>query len=434
MRKIILLLLICNSAWAQQTTQKEYSFEDFSLKVGVEEQEKYYNDMLQHLSPAKATDSATNDYRGELAFSWLAKGNIERYKYYKSGNPKFTARQFLYLCNALEHLFDDKKQYAAVEQITSDILNDIEKHILVDPIGRTGVLMELNAAANARLGNVNLAKEMIMRPSVAKDNSRELKYFRDSKSNYLNRYAIVMSAAGQDQVAFDILTKAFKEADSNPNMVATFREVYTKLKGADNGFEAYIKSLQDEAYRKYFKEVEKMYIASAKTMLEGSLPDPNRSGKMVTFFRAKKPVKDLSMLNLDNNAVNLGDYKGKILVLDFWTTLCTPCVAAFRGFERVVADYKKDSLQLFVVNLFEDQATVKSYVAKKGISLDVLRDEDNVAYDVQGTPTKIVFDPMGNIRFYGVGYAGSTDREYYKLKSMVEIIKARAVIAANARK
>jgi thioredoxin-related protein len=80
---------------------------------------------------------------------------------------------------------------------------------------------------------------------------------------------------------------------------------------------------------------------------------------------------------------------------------------------------------MFVVDLFEDEATVKSFIAKKGIRLDVLRDEENKGYDVQGTPTKIVYDPMGHIRFYSSGYAGSTDREYYKLKSMVEITKAR---------
>jgi len=91
----------------------------------------------------------------------------------------------------------------------------------------------------------------------------------------------------------------------------------------------------------------------------------------------------------------------------------------------VVADYDKRDFQMFVVDLFETQPVVKAYIAKKGITLDVLRDEENQAYDVQGTPTKIVFDPDGNIRFYAIGYAGSTDREYYKLKAMVEITRAR---------
>jgi thioredoxin-related protein len=91
----------------------------------------------------------------------------------------------------------------------------------------------------------------------------------------------------------------------------------------------------------------------------------------------------------------------------------------------VVADYKKDDFQMFIINLFEETKTVKSYLTKQAITLDVLHDEENKAYDVQGTPTKIVFDPQGNIRFYSAGYAGSTDREYYKLKSMIEIIKAK---------
>ena len=143
------------------------------------------------------------------------------------------------------------------------------------------------------------------------------------------------------------------------------------------------------------------------------------------LFQAKQPVKDIVMVDLNGKPVQLANYKGKVLALDFWTTMCTPCVAAFSGFERVVADYKKEAFQMFVVNLFEEQSTVQSFVAKKGITLDVLQDQDNKAYDVQGTPTKIVFDPLGNIRFYSSGYAGSTDREYYKLKSMIEITKAR---------
>ncbi len=429
MKKLtFLLLLICNSAWAQQSaTNNKYSFNDFMLIEKVEDQEKQYNKMLKELSPEMATSAATNDFRAELAFGWLAKGNIERYKYYKATNPTFSARQFIYLCNALEKLFDEKKQYAAVEAISRELLDDLKCQKLSEVLSRTPVLLELNAASNAKLGNIDIALKLIAESSMEKGSSaRDMKYFKDMKSNYLNRYAIVMSAAGRYQAAFDTLNKAFKEAESNPYMVSTFKEVYKKLKGTKKGCEHYLQSLQDEAYQKYYKEVEKIYISSPKRTLDGTIPDPNDSGKMFTLFRAEKPVYDIALQDLEGKLVNLDHYKGKILALDFWSTLCTPCVAAFSGFERVVADYEKNEFQMFVVNLFEGQPTVKAYIAQKGISLDVLRDEENTAYGIQGTPTKIIFDPMGNIRFYAVGYAGSTDREYYKLKAMVEIVKARA--------
>jgi thiol-disulfide isomerase/thioredoxin len=294
-----------------------------------------------------------------------------------------------------------------------------------DGMGRTQPVMEVNAAANARLGHTEAALAMIARSSQVKDNMRDVRYFKDQKSNYLNRLGIVLLAAGKYQEAFDTLSKAFREAESNPTMISTFRQVYKKQKGSEKGFEQYVKSLQEEAYRECYAEVEKMYIAAPMDTLEGTFPKRKPEDTPMTLFRAKQPVQAISMTDLDGRTVHLDDYKGRVLALDFWSTGCTPCVAAFAGFDKAVADYKKDVFQMFVVDLFEDEATVKSFIAKKGIRLDVLRDEENKAYDVQGTPTKIVYDPMGHIRFYSSGYAGSTDREYYKLKSMVEITKAR---------
>lgn len=426
MKKLILLLLVSGSVWAQQPAQNKYNFDEFMLIEKIEDQEKYYNEMLGNLSADKVTAEATNDYRAELTYGWLAKGNVERYRQYKATNPHFTARQFVYLCDALEKLADVDKRYAMVEDVSRELLDGLEKGTFSDPIGKTQVLMELNAVSNAMLGNIDVAKAMIAKSTEVKDGHRDIQYFKDSKANYLNRHAIILSAAGEHQAALDMLSKALRDADSNPNMDATFREVYKKAKGTNEGCEQYLESLRTEAYRKYYKEVEQSYIATPQMTLDGTMPDPAGNGKMTTLFRATRPVHEVSIPDLEGKLIDLGDYKGKILALDFWSTMCTPCVSAFAGFERVVADYNKDEFQMFVVGLFEGAAIVKPYVAKKGINLDVLTDDENQSYDIRGTPTKIVFDPNGNIRFYGAGYAGSTDREYYKLKAMVEITQARA--------
>ncbi|WP_442591239.1 redoxin domain-containing protein [Pedobacter sp. AW31-3R] len=430
MKKIILFLLISSSAWAQQVMPEKYNYNDFNLIVKVEDKEKYYNQMLQEKPEDKSKPAQYNDYRGSLATAWLAKGNLERYKYYTKNNLEFSFINLVDFTYALEYLVEDSKNLKIVEQVSGEYLDMLDKAKTTDELtkDRMQVLLEVNAMANAKLGNVELAMKNIERSSTIKG-MREGKYFKDSKSNYLNRYGIVLAAAGQDKKALDLLMEAVRTADSNPKLVATLREVYKKVKDNEEGLDQLVKSLQDEAYQKYYKEVEKLYIADSKIPFQGSIPDPNTDGKgeMITILTAKQHAKNVSLPNMNGKTVNFADYKGKILVIDFWTTGCTPCVAAFAGFEKVVADYKNDPFQLFVINLFEEQKTVKSFVAKKGISLDVLQDEPNEAYDIQATPTKIVFDPMGNIRFYGVGYAGSTDREYYKLKAMVEIIKARNI-------
>jgi len=425
MKKMILLLLISSPVFAQQSVSTKYNFQDFTMIANVEAQEKQYNEMLKAdpIDPAKP--SMYGEYRAQLAMGWLTKGKFGRYWYYKNANPKFSPYHLLYLTYALEHLLDEDNNLAEVEKVSRGILDDLRKGTMTDGMGRTQPIMEINAAANAKLGNTETALEMLAKSSEVKESTREMRYFRDQKASYLNRFAIVMMAAGRYQVAFDTLSKAFREADSDPAMVTTFRQVYKKLKGTENGFGQYLTYLQDEAYRECYEEVEKMYIASPTKTLEGTFPNTRGQDKPMTLFRAMHPVQDISLMDLNGKPVKLGDYTGKVLALDFWSTGCTPCVAAFSGFDRVVADYKKDVFQMFVVDLFEDQSAVKEFIEKKGITLDVLRDEENKAYDVQGTPAKIVFDPLGNIRFYSSGYAGSTDREYYKLKSMVEITKAR---------
>ncbi|MNE66968.1 hypothetical protein D3C80_1625510 [compost metagenome] len=66
---------------------------------------------------------------------------------------------------------------------------------------------------------------------------------------------------------------------------------------------------------------------------------------------------------------------------------------------------------------------------KKGYKLDVLFDNDEAifkALDALGTPQKFIIDTKGNINQTGIGYAGSDDKEFYKLKAMVELTKARS--------
>lgn len=425
-KKILLLLLVSGSAWAQQPAIKKHNLEDFLLIVKPEDQEKYYSELLKEspIDPAKPTQYY--QYRAQMAVDWLAKENFERYYYYKKTDPKFSPVQFLDLTRALEKQADNNRNNAEVAKISGEILDELANGTLKDPIMITQLILEVNAVANARLGNMEIALKNIARSSEIKEGVREMKYFRDSKANYYNRYAVILTAAGKGQQALDTLSKALHEADSNPNTVKTFKEIYAKVKGSDAGADKIIKTLQDEAYQKYYKEVEKTYIADATAPIDCSIEDPGNRKIKVPIFNNKQRVQNVSLPDLNGNTVKLGDYKGKILVVDFWDTGCTPCVSAFAGFERVVNEYKNTPFQLFAVDLFETAATVKTYIAKKGITLDILHDEPNAAYGIKASPTKMIFDPMGNMRFWAIAYAGSTDREYYKLKAMIEITKARA--------
>jgi peroxiredoxin len=400
---IVVLMLFSASVYAQEKAQQ--ITRQFNATLKVEDEERFYNDLIAK-NPADPTNpDQYSEHRAQLAVDWLIKGSIDKYKFYKNTNPKFTALQLFELSNLLEYWVDGNKNIVAVEQISGEILHEIESKLHDDTFGRIVPLLEVNAMSNARLGNIDLAMRNIEKSTALKSPFRQMAYFRNSTANYLNRYGFILSAAGQHHRALDTLTKAASEALSTPMLIGTLKEVYQKVNGGTKGMDKYVASLQNEAYQKIYKEVEKAWISKTK----------------------KAP--DVTLIDMNGKAVKLSDYKGKIVVIDFWSTACKPCVAAFPAFERIVDFYKKESFQLFVINEGETPDIVKPYMNKKGYKLDVLFDHDEAifkALDALGTPQKFIIDANGNINQTGIGYAGSDDKEFYKLKAMIELTKARS--------
>ncbi len=396
--------MVSGSVYAQQKSQQ--IARQFNALVKVEDEEKFYNDLIEKSPVDPAKPDQYSEYRAQLAVDWLIKGNIEKYKFYKNTNPKFTALQLFDLSNLLEYWVDDNKHIAVVEQISKQILDEIARKVHDDTFSRTGILLEVNALANARLGNIDIALKNIEKSGV-NAMFRNMPYFRNSKANYLTRYGAILSVAGQHQRALDTLSAAVRTAISTPKTVVILKEVYQKAKGNSPEVDKYITALQEEAYQKIVKEVEKAWIADTK------------------------PAPDITLSDMTGKAVKLSDYKGKIVVIDFWSTACKPCVAAFPAFERAVDFYKNESFQLFVINEGESPDIVKPYMDKKGYKLTVLFDNDEAifkALGALGTPQKFIIDANGNINQTGIGYAGSDDKEFYKLKAMIELTKARSSV------
>ncbi len=125
-----------------------------------------------------------------------------------------------------------------------------------------------------------------------------------------------------------------------------------------------------------------------------------------------------TLKDVDGKAVSLTDYKGKVVVLDFWATWCEPCKASFPGMQQAVNRYKDD---LDVVFLFIDtrekvkdyQQLVSSFLKENQYSFKVLYDEMGFTttnsklyndYKIAGIPTKFIIDRNGIVRFEKIGF------------------------------
>ncbi|WP_431292127.1 redoxin domain-containing protein [Pedobacter sp. P26] len=399
-----MMLIISFGAKAQQPNPLAEKYEEFTLLGKVQDQEKFYKDLIKKIPETEKNKKIYDRIRGAIAINWLHEENLNKFKEYdKSVKDPLSQME---LTNILEKWLDDKKHLEWIDVISKDYLKKFDSGIIKDDIKRSHeILLEISATVDCLKGNKGSALTKIQ--EALKDTTmRNMNYFKDSKPNFISRYALILDANGQTQKAIDTLTAAVKAAESNPKLLATLKTVYSRKNGEENAIK-YIAALQDEAYQHYYKALESKW-------------DP-----------VGKPAPTVAITKLNGQEFKVSDYKGKILVVDFWSTTCTPCKACFPAFERVVADYKNEPFQLFVAGIAEDKETQQLYVDKSKLTLDVLRDPDMIFYKAigaKGTPHKFVIDPQGMIRMEGIGYAGSTDREYYELKAMVEITKKHAAI------
>jgi peroxiredoxin len=109
-----------------------------------------------------------------------------------------------------------------------------------------------------------------------------------------------------------------------------------------------------------------------------------------------------SLYDMDGQEVRLSDYKGKPVVLWFWTTWCPYCRRAIPELNNIYPQLKLEGIQLLAVNVDESREKIMKFTDSYPIDFDILQDKDGqcaYSFGVLGLPTYILIDREGNLRF-----------------------------------
>jgi thiol-disulfide isomerase/thioredoxin len=130
--------------------------------------------------------------------------------------------------------------------------------------------------------------------------------------------------------------------------------------------------------------------------------------------QSESTASDFTLQDMSGKTVSLSDYKGKVVLLEFWATWCPPCRASIPGLEKLNKAYKDKGLVILAVSV--DQGgwdVVRSFITEYGITYTVLKGTDDVAekYQVRSIPMLLVLNKEGKISKRYLGFGSDDDLE-----------------------
>jgi len=129
--------------------------------------------------------------------------------------------------------------------------------------------------------------------------------------------------------------------------------------------------------------------------------------------KERKPAPEFTLTDANGKSVKLSDYRGKVVLLNFWATWCGPCTLEIPWFIEFQQEYKSRGFEVLGISMDDDGwAAIKPYVAEHKMNYRVLLGNDSVSElygGVDALPTSFIIDRDGKIASVHVGLAGKSE-------------------------
>lgn len=149
----------------------------------------------------------------------------------------------------------------------------------------------------------------------------------------------------------------------------------------------------------------------------GSAGDPE-SGD-----RQESRAPDFALESLDGRQVSLREYRGQVVLINFWATWCPPCKEEIPALEAAYQAYKDQGLVVLGVAAGESRQVVEPFVDRLGISYVVLLDERDTLtrkYGGLGLPMTVLVDGEGEIQVRHLGGVSEAELTAYLAEHLAE--------------
>jgi thiol-disulfide isomerase/thioredoxin len=231
----------------------------------------------------------------------------------------------------------------------------------------------------------------------------------------------VQLARGEADKAIENLSAAAAVMGGDQEVLFGLGAAYEKTGKVDQALDAYVRSeavflgqstVAAEPLRALWRKKH-----GSLDGLDARLAAARAASRQYVIFESRKwekPAPAWELKDIAGKPVRLADFKGKVVVMDFWGSWCPPCRAELPKFQALYEKYKTNDKVVFLGMNWERPGEpaarmklVTDFMAKNNYTFPVVIDHDRVAveaYDLPGFPTVYMIDGNGQIRYRNVGY------------------------------
>ena len=130
---------------------------------------------------------------------------------------------------------------------------------------------------------------------------------------------------------------------------------------------------------------------------------------------AGQPAPDFALKSSSGQNLRLSEYRGDVVMINFWATWCGPCRQEMPHLEALYQRYNSLGFTLLGVNVEADPKGAEAWLAETPVSFPILLDSQNDVtklYDVVAMPSTVLVDRTGNIRYVHHGYKPGYEDDY----------------------
>ncbi|TJZ60013.1 redoxin domain-containing protein [Sphingobacterium olei] len=338
-----------------------------------------------------------------------------------------------------EHPGDSFDQYRATLVDNFVVAKNSAKALFhFNQIAETARIMYVGSVATGIMAfDLKTAETLIEQELANSTNAPEDRQF------LLHLYSQVMAKQGDYKKAFAAIKECYENAIRK---TASLTAEYYYLMSKTGGYKEALPELETAvlaglADYDYNAELKSAYVK----MNPGKDPDAYLAaltnefeGKYRASIKAKmlnEQAPNFKVTDIKGKEVSLSDFRGKIVVLDFWATWCGPCKKSLPAMQMLVNNYKHDpSVKFLFIHTWETVKDPKSdavnYLLTHNLDLPLymdLKDPDTKknpavsSFGVNGIPAKFVIDGNGKIRFKSSGLTWPNEAAVRELTTMIEL-------------